>query len=109
MTCGCCTSPGSTRQEGSRSYRWCRCNLGRCACGSPRGRTRGGCTRPCASPAVASDRGSISNPTPTCCCSDDLRPVRPIVDPVTHEGASRLVHVPEGRVLHVWEGGRPDG
>jgi pimeloyl-ACP methyl ester carboxylesterase len=28
---------------------------------------------------------------------------------VTHEIANRLVHVPEGRVLDVWEGGRPDG
>jgi pimeloyl-ACP methyl ester carboxylesterase len=36
-------------------------------------------------------------------------PDRPIFDPVTHEVASRLVHVPDGRVLDVWEGGGPDG
>ena len=71
VTCGCCTSPGSIRPDGSTSCRWCRSSRGSCACGTPRSRTPGGCTGSCARSAVASDRGSTSRPTPACCCTGE--------------------------------------
>lgn len=52
---------------GRTSCGWRRGSRGRCACGASRRRTRGGCTGSGARTAVASDRGSISRPTPACC------------------------------------------
>jgi len=40
---------------------------------------------------------------------EDDRAPRPIFDAMTDEVASRLVTVPDDRVLNVWEGGDPDG